>query len=329
MECTPGKTGWGVCGYYLARELNKLPKLPDHITIHPAMVTMDTVRPDAWSKVNIGYCFFETPEVLAETAKNAEKWDHMVFGSKWCEDWARKYGITNCSTIRQGVDFDLFKPLERRPNKRFVIGSFGKFELRKGQDIVLKALKILSERYPEIDWELRASWYNPWPESMKPMAKVMPLLTSTDPMTTIKAAVAHYGLPKDRVVLHPQLEHKFTPDLYRDCDVCVFPNRAEGGCNLCLMEAMACGVPVIAVDAHSHSEVLGAYTHCEVSYNNEGIQEGWVEPDPSDVANSIRSVYETPKMNARFAMDYALPHIQQFTWAAMAKNFWELAKNYA
>jgi glycosyltransferase involved in cell wall biosynthesis len=329
METVPGKTGWGVCGHYLARELNKLPKLPDDITVHPMMVTMDTIRPDAWSRVNIGYCFFETPEVLAETAKAAEKWDHIVFGSQWCEDWARKYGITNCSTIRQGVDFDLFKPAPRKPNKRFVIGSFGKFELRKGQDIVLKALKILSEKYPEIDWELHASWYNPWPESMKPMSKVMPLLTSTDSMSTIKAAVAHFGLPKGRVVLHPQLQHKFTPDLYRECDVAVFPNRAEGGCNLCLMEAMACGVPVIAVDAHSHSEVLSSPNGFDGIEHSDGMQEGWVEPSSYDLADTLVEVWQMLNISKELAVENALPHVRQFTWAAMAKGFWDLAVKYA
>ena len=48
-----------------------------------------------------------------------------------------------------------------------VAESGGKFELRKGQDLVLRAVKILQEKYQDII--LINCWYNKWPASTQLM----------------------------------------------------------------------------------------------------------------------------------------------------------------
>jgi glycosyltransferase involved in cell wall biosynthesis len=45
-------------------------------------------------------------------------------------------------------------------------------------------------------------------------------------------------------------------DFYRAADLFVFPSRAEG-CPNVILEAMACGVPVVATDIAGNREVLG------------------------------------------------------------------------
>ena len=45
--------------------------------------------------------------------------------------------------------------------------SGGKFEFRKGQDLVLKAFSVLSKKHP--DMVLLTAWHNPWRASMETM----------------------------------------------------------------------------------------------------------------------------------------------------------------
>ena len=51
---------------------------------------------------------------------------------------------------------------------RFVIFSGGKFELRKGQDIVIRAVKIMQDRHHDV--VLVNSWFNAWQQSIDTMS---------------------------------------------------------------------------------------------------------------------------------------------------------------
>ena len=46
------------------------------------------------------------------------------------------------------------------------------------------------------------------------------------------------------------------PRILRECDVAVFPNRAEGGTNLVAMKCMACGVPTILSANTGHLDLI-------------------------------------------------------------------------
>ena len=80
--------------------------------------------------------------------QNASIWS--MAGSTWCRDRMLEKGIENCDVLiqvnRSGAVFSRSKQSSARDD-RFVIFSGGKFELRKGQDLVLKAVKILQERH--------------------------------------------------------------------------------------------------------------------------------------------------------------------------------------
>ncbi len=42
-----------------------------------------------------------------------------------------------------------------------MVFSGGKFELRKGQDVVIRAYRVLQDRHPDV--MLVNAWFNPWP----------------------------------------------------------------------------------------------------------------------------------------------------------------------
>ena len=174
--------GWGVCSRYLIQELSRktncqvLSEADGTATnknlngkLFQALTTGDffAMFEDARGKENYGYTFFEN-ELTAHSVENAKKYDLVLAGSSWCRDRMKEKGINNAGVLIQGIDPDIFYPItEDKSTDNFVIFSGGKFELRKGQDLVLQAVKILQQKYADII--LVNCWYNKWPTSIKLM----------------------------------------------------------------------------------------------------------------------------------------------------------------
>lgn len=74
--------------------------------------------------------------------------------------------------------------------------------------------------------------------------------------TRLETLVRSSGLPARSVVLTGFVSDADLVDLYRCCELFVFPSRYEGF-GLPVLEAMACGAPTIAADASSLPEIVG------------------------------------------------------------------------
>jgi hypothetical protein len=143
--------GWGVCSNYLIRELSR--KTNCHVLneadgsaknknlngkLFQALTTGDffSMFENARGKENYGYTFFEN-ELTAYSIENAKKYDCVLAGSNWCRDRMLEKGIHNCGVLIQGIDPHIFYPItQEKAQNDFVIFSGGKFELRKGQDLL-------------------------------------------------------------------------------------------------------------------------------------------------------------------------------------------------
>jgi glycosyltransferase involved in cell wall biosynthesis len=71
----------------------------------------------------------------------------------------------------------------------------------------------------------------------------------------IRRALARWGL-RGRVLLHTGVNNDSLPAVYRGADFFCYPSRYEGF-GLPLLEAMACGCPVIAADEGALPELVG------------------------------------------------------------------------
>ena len=72
----------------------------------------------------------------------------------------------------------------------------------------------------------------------------------------LQALVRSCGLPDDGVVLTGFVSNEDLVDLYRCCELFVFPSQYEGF-GLPVLEAMSCGAPTMAADASSLPEIVG------------------------------------------------------------------------
>jgi glycosyltransferase involved in cell wall biosynthesis len=200
-----------------------------------------------WGNPNVACCAIEhlgcTPNGLAV----AKHYDMFIAISKWNEDYLKSLNVGPVHLCYQGIDSNLFHPGESTGlyRDRFVIFSGGKFEFRKGQDIVLAAFKRFRAKHPEA--LLVTCWQNLLPPVKQAFDSVghcesLPQM-APDYGLQIAPWLVQEGLPQGSFIDLPFTHNLMMPFVLRECDVAIFPNRCEGGTNLVAMEALACGVP--------------------------------------------------------------------------------------
>lgn len=328
--------GWGIAGTYLTSEIAKLPPIPG-VTLH--CVAGHNFAPSdeqQWDRLNIGYCFFEH-EVLAYRfiPQASRRWDHIVAGSSWCEHHLRIGGCEHTSTILQGIDPAVFQPLPPRPDDgRFIVFSGGKFEFRKGHDVVMAAMRIFMARHSDA-W-LACAWHNHWPNSIRTMAqsRLIDFRYEDLPCQQLYLnLLAANGIDPSRVVLYPVRENRLMKSVYGDSDIGLFPNRCEGGNNMVMCEYMACGRPVIASTMTGHRDVVASgHALCLASYEpvlartEDAITGIWFEPDVEEIVEQLEYAYRQRSDLHRLGAA-AGAAMTRLSWVEAAKGFHALAES--
>ncbi len=286
---------------------------------------------DVKGSKTVGYTFFEENVISLEDLRWADNfYDIIAVGSSWCETVLKHHGLKKTRTIIQGVDPLLFHRMgeKQRYLDNFVIFSGGKFELRKGQDIVMRAVKVLQERYRDV--LLVTSWYNQWPQTMNTMA-ASPYIKYQKPLDsyegTMRQMLTLNGLDPQRVVILPPLPNGLMPEAYRDSDIGFFPNRCEGGTNLVLMEYLACGRPVVASYLTGHKDVLTPEYACLVQaksllniQKDQRVIARWEDPDLDEAIAQLDWAYHN-RERLKGMGNLAAAAMSSFTWRKAAQDF--------
>jgi alpha-maltose-1-phosphate synthase len=162
-----------------------------------------------------------------------------------------------------GIDVDLFQPRapEAAKDRPFRVLFVGRLELVKGVHYLLEAFSRV--KIPGAELSLIGTLFQ----------ELRPSLT------------AHAA----GVTLHPPMPQAELAEHYRQADVLVFPTLSDG-MGLVMLEAMACGLPVIATDHSGAPEIL-----------REGI-DGFIVPirDTEALAQKLLWLYQNPE--ARITM---------------------------
>jgi glycosyltransferase involved in cell wall biosynthesis len=366
-----GSHGWGVCGRYLTKGLalrgetrlvtdqfdvnavsdeieyqflrrlvyDGLVAPPDSPVLQAMLGTqMLPSRPTLRGRFTAGYTFFEEnilPRVAIDNARR--HFDLVVTGSTWCQEVLESHGLRDVRTIIQGIDPAIFFPSAAEKEQfrdRFVVFSGGKLELRKGQDLVIRAFKALQDRHPDV--LLVNAWSNPWDFSFNtmrgsPHIRFEP--TATDQIERINQVLVDNGVDLSRVRTLPPRPNVTMPEIYRNTDVGLFPNRCEGGTNLVLMEYMACGRPAIASYNTGHRDVV--HDENAVLIRNMGqaniVREGehvaiWDEPNLEETVESLEWAYQN-RERLRELGTRAGEDLAKLTWQRSADQFYDVLSN--
>jgi glycosyltransferase involved in cell wall biosynthesis len=332
--------GWGICSLNLARSLAKktdVRLLPldqpagriDGKVLHA--VADINFRPalDIAGDYNAGYCFFEN-DLMLDSIRNARSYDHIFCGSTYNKKLLELYDIYHTSLLIQGVDHDVFNAEPpRKQDSKFYIFSGGKFEYRKGQDLVLTAFKALMDKYP--DMHLVTLWENMWPQSAATMKHSQHIKFNVWGETwqeRMKSLCDTNGIPPERVTHHPISHQKEISSIIANTDLGIFPNRCEGGTNLALMEYMAKQRPVIASYNTGHRDILTPNGSNAILLHHQTLRSlkpfigyentvHWYEPDINELISNLEWAYlhrdELNKLG-----NAATKTMQKFTWGASA-----------
>jgi len=342
----PGENfGWGICNQHLLDELSRrrpvVPLNDSDSRWNSTSLPGDLFTPlmdqdfepatPARGRRNFAYTFFEN-ELTERSVENARRFDLIFAGCSWCCQRMEERGIHNHVKLIQGVDAALFQPATAPPvapwKDRFVLFSGGKFEIRKGQDLVLKAFQMLAPKYRDM-WLINA-WFNPWPGSVETMAASPHIECSSgvgsweDQMRRLYVA---NRLPVDHIITLPLLAHEEMVQVYAMSHVGVFPNRCEGGTNLVLMEYMACGKPAIASFTSGHCDVVNTETTLLLRtlrpfnlMNPEGQTIArWEEPALDELVAQIEYAYHHREAVQALG-GRGREFIRQFTWPRTAET---------
>lgn len=315
--------GWATCNRELQNALAEYFTLsgPDaEIVFNPiGDHNLNPISPRR-GKINLGYCFFES-ELGPNVEGNAAQFDIVFCGSTWCKERLAERGIHNAEVLIQGVDHSIFYPRERKPDGKFKIFSGGKFEYRKGQDLVIRAFAEFMKDHP--DAHLVCAWFNPWPQiigaSLLPMHESSGLefrLTEADIQSeeSIYAKVIEQnGIPRDRFTILPPLTQPALAEAMAQTDCGLFPNRCEGGTNLVLMEYAAMGLPTVANGRTGHLDIIDTI-HFGIQTETDAM--GWAVQSVEGIVAALERVQQEQEHSAKFG-------VPQWPWKRSAETVWK------
>lgn len=180
--------------------------------------------------------------------RNLERADAIVAVSRDAARWAMDVlGAVDVRVIHNGIDMQAVVPVERQaPNSPFRLIYVGTWMARKGVDLFSEIMRQLGDGY-----ELICIGGQPGDADR----------------TALPGNIRLLGRVTDRVQLIRQLQA---------ADAFLFPSRSEG-LSLALVEAQACGLPVVATDCSSMPEVVA-----------EGVS--GILCQPNDIAGYVAAV---------------------------------------
>lgn len=148
--------------------------------------------------------------------------------------------------IIHGIDTGIFRPPpDRRAHRRSLglsenvtIGCYGRIRRQKGTDVFVDAMLAVLPRHTGVTALVMG----------RAAHKHVPFLQG------LREKVAQAGL-QDRILFLPEVPVEEMPRWYQALDLLVAPQRWEGF-GLTPLEAMACGVPVIATTVGAFDELV-------------------------------------------------------------------------
>lgn len=319
-------------------KMGQVAKLGDAIVLHALGNGMEwsMVSQGVEGEINAGVIFFEYTEISDEGRQRLSRLNGTVAGSTWNADVLKSWGVRNVETVFQGVDTDLFlpKPKTDEYEGRFAVFSGGKLDFRKGQDIVLAAFKRFAESHP--DAVLVTAWQNLWPLTALPM-KFSPHTTTLpdirpDGSMNLQKWAAEHGVPPEKFVDLGMQPNAAMPDILKNMDLAIFPNRCEGGTNLVAMEAMACGVPCVLSENTGHMDLTAddrAFVlHAQRKVSAKMLAtDGWGESDVDELVACMESAYNN-RQNAGDRGDAGAKFMETWSWPNQIGKLLNSLDNY-
>lgn len=234
------------------------------------------------------------PALLAQWRALARRALAVVACSAALGQRARTVLAREPAVIHNGIDAGSFRSLAGSPatQARRSILTVGKFEAKKGQDVLVTAFATLAHDHADLD---------------------LVLVGATDTaLPRLRQLCTDLGL-QDRVRFHPDVPHTEVAAHMAAASLFVLPSRQEPF-GIVLLEAGALALPVVASAVGGIPEIL-----------EEGVTARLVVPDaPGELAQALRALLDEPA--AARAMGRRLQsHVNRhFSWTQAHDRYVQL-----
>ena len=268
----------------------------------------------------IGFPIFELDTFSDLEKHHLNSCDELMVCSKWAKQVCldQLYMSPNGHTyldadakvhvVPLGVDAELFPPAPVRQVTKTIFFNCGKWEIRKGHDILINAFKKVLEHGEDAElWMMCTNPFNSPDEDAKwnqlynhPNVKLIPRAETQAEVYNIMSQV--------------------------DCGV--FPSRGEGW-NLELLEMMAAGKHVIATEYSAHTEFCNEENSCllpisdvEPAFDNKWFfgQGNWAKIDDTEVEMLTTLMQRFIKLSKGNVNKAGIETAKKFSWQNTARE---------
>lgn len=348
IACPVNPLGYGIAGLNIVKSLDKLSEValfcigqPEVTTQEDAdiisrclrkgrMLDFDAPSIKIWHQHDmsqfpskgkrIGFPIFELDEFNDLEKHHLNSLDHIFVCSKWAKSVVLNQTSLNdkqITVVPLGVDMSIFNTsLPKRSDKKTIFFNCGKWEIRKGHDVLCD---IFNKAF-EIDDDVEL-----WLLCNNPFLNESQTKEWTDLYLKSKLG--------SKIKIFPRMQsQQEVYSIMSNSDCGVFPSRAEGW-NLELLEMMACGKSVITTNYSAHSEFctssnahLVDIKDLEVAFDGKwfhGRHGKWAKIGPSEVEQFVcylRKIHDLKQNNQLEENLSGLETATQFSWDNSART---------
>jgi glycosyltransferase involved in cell wall biosynthesis len=239
-----------------------------------------------------------------------------------CSEWAKTVIVNetilddkNVHVIPLGVNTDIFKPSPYPNTKTTRFFNCGKWEIRKGHDILVELFNEAFETQDDVELILMCD---------------NPFYSKEDQEKWEKLYLNSKLGDKIRIIPRQSTQEEVY-SIMAQTHCGVFPSRAEGW-NLELLEMMACGKHVITTEYAAHTEFCNSNNaHLTKISSHELANDGkwfygqgnWAKIGPQEKASMIehmRLIHNMHKNNALSINTHGIDTANTFTWNNSARK---------
>jgi glycosyltransferase involved in cell wall biosynthesis len=299
-------------------------------------VFLQHLTPDQWllgagdCKYHIGMTTFETTSLPPAWMTNIRAMDEIWTFSEWAKGIFQSRGIRRPITVvPHGVDVVRFRPgLEPLPEiteatkDSFVFGANFDWTERKNPGGLLRAYFSTFKPTDDVCLVIKSFYQFPIEHSREYI------------LTYINGVKQQMGLTKTpRILLiTDMMSQEQLPRFYASLDAYVLPSRGEGW-GLTYSEAMASGLPTIAVNWSGHTQFMNddnsvlcknyrmrSIQRHEVGPQEQYVGHEWADVDVDELGSNMRTLMEKPAIGAKLGQQARKDMMSKFTWAAAGKT---------
>tara|TARA_Y100000296_G_scaffold85209_1_gene120527 strand:+ start:506 stop:1582 length:1077 start_codon:yes stop_codon:yes gene_type:complete len=260
----------------------------------------------------VGFPIFELDAFAENEVESMEHCDKIFVCSQWAKDIIvnnTKFNDKDVHVVPLGVDHKIFKPTQLKGRNKTIFFNCGKWEKRKGHDVILECFNTAFTHSDEV--ELWMMCDNPFIGQRNEEWRKL-----------YKTSELGYKVK----IIPRQVSHQDVYSIMAQSDCGVFPARAEGW-NLELLEMMACGKNVIATNYSAHTEFcdenncrLVSIDNMETAYDGvffDGKGGMWAEisdGQKEQIISHMRDVHNAKQEGVLSVNQSGIDTANKFSW---------------